>query len=40
MPSQQNLFDLYEMIVDDLIEKDCFVSANYVINKCFKGKDF
>lgn len=28
------LFDLYELIVDDLIDKECYAAARFVIGKC------
>lgn len=37
MPSHENLFDLYELIADDFIDKDSFTAADYIINRCIKA---
>ena len=36
MPSNENLFDLYELVVDDLIDKNSFSAASFVLSKCIK----
>ena len=33
MPSEDTLFDMYEMIIDDLIENDRFQAASFLIQK-------
>lgn len=37
--SQETLFDLYELIVDDLIDKDAFEAAKFVLNQCINSSD-
>ena len=34
MLTQENLFSLYEMIVDDLIENNKFAAAKFLLNNC------
>ena len=38
MPSQENLFDLYELMVDDLIDKNSFSAAAYLLKECIKSQ--
>jgi len=35
--SQETLFDLYELITDDLIDKDAFLAAKFIISRCIYG---
>ena len=37
MPSPENLFDLYELVVDDLIDRGSFAAASFVLGKCIKS---
>jgi uncharacterized protein YqgQ len=35
--SSEILFDLYELIIDDMIDKDAYMAAKYIINKCINN---